>query len=268
MLKINRLLSLAVILTLSAVPAQAYDPTARQIKVADTFTENLVEGCATVQACLELIDELTLTPAETDPVVKAITGIVKSNGTAISAAVAGTDYLAPAAIGVTVQAYNATLASIASLGAIDLGGASSVEIPNGTAPTVDAAGEIAVDTTDNQLVYYGGAKRVLTYKKQAGFTVESPVAADDGVPIYSNPDPITITGIRCWAVGGTSAEITLTDGTNALDTMTCDTDGASDDGSIANSTFTANEQIFYNTGTVTGSVTYVNLIFTYTTDAE
>ncbi len=33
--------------------------------------------------------------SETDPIVKAINGIVKSNGTTISAAVAGTDYLAP-----------------------------------------------------------------------------------------------------------------------------------------------------------------------------
>ena len=33
--------------------------------------------------------------SETDPIVKAINGIVKSNGTAISAAIAGTDYLAP-----------------------------------------------------------------------------------------------------------------------------------------------------------------------------
>lgn len=32
---------------------------------------------------------------ETDPIVKAITGLVKSNGTTISAAIAGTDYLAP-----------------------------------------------------------------------------------------------------------------------------------------------------------------------------
>jgi len=32
---------------------------------------------------------------ETDPVVKAITGLVKSNGTTISAAIAGTDYLTP-----------------------------------------------------------------------------------------------------------------------------------------------------------------------------
>jgi hypothetical protein len=33
--------------------------------------------------------------SETDPIVKAINGIVKSNGTTISAAVAGTDYIAP-----------------------------------------------------------------------------------------------------------------------------------------------------------------------------
>jgi hypothetical protein len=32
---------------------------------------------------------------ETDPIVKAINGIVKSNGTTISAAIAGTDYLTP-----------------------------------------------------------------------------------------------------------------------------------------------------------------------------
>lgn len=147
-------------------------------------------------------------------------------------------------------------------------GGAAASITSGTAPTVDAAGEIAIDTTDDQLVYYGGAKRVLTYKKQAGFTIESPTTADDGVPVFSNPDAITVIGMRCWAVGGTSAEIILTDGTNALDTMTCDTDGASDDGSIANSTFTANEQILFNTGTVTGSVTWVNFVFTYTTDAE
>jgi hypothetical protein len=53
---------------------------------------------------------------ETDPVVGAINGIVKANGSGtISAATAGTDYLAPAAIGVTVQAYDAGLQSIAGL---------------------------------------------------------------------------------------------------------------------------------------------------------
>jgi hypothetical protein len=49
---------------------------------------------------------------ETDPVVGAINGIVKANGSGtISTATAGTDYLAPAAIGTTVQAYDSNLTS-------------------------------------------------------------------------------------------------------------------------------------------------------------
>ena len=48
--------------------------------------------------------------------VSTLTGIVKGNGTAaFTAATAGTDYLAPAAIGTTVQAYDAGLQSIAGL---------------------------------------------------------------------------------------------------------------------------------------------------------
>lgn len=45
-----------------------------------------------------------------------LTGLVKGNGTgAFTAAVAGTDFLAPAAIGVTVQAYDADLTSWAAI---------------------------------------------------------------------------------------------------------------------------------------------------------
>lgn len=44
-----------------------------------------------------------------------VTGMVKGNGTALSAAVAGTDYLSPAAIGTTVQAYSANLTSWAAI---------------------------------------------------------------------------------------------------------------------------------------------------------
>ena len=45
---------------------------------------------------------------ETDPVVAAINGIVKSNGTTIAAAVAGTDYLAPSGDGSSLTNVNAT----------------------------------------------------------------------------------------------------------------------------------------------------------------
>lgn len=48
--------------------------------------------------------------------VSTITGIIRGNGTSpFSAAVAGTDFLAPAAIGTTVQAFNADLSAVAGL---------------------------------------------------------------------------------------------------------------------------------------------------------
>ena len=45
------------------------------------------------------VDSSTYLTSESDPVVAAINGIVKSNGTTISAATAGTDYLAPSGDG-------------------------------------------------------------------------------------------------------------------------------------------------------------------------
>lgn len=53
---------------------------------------------------------------ETDPVSGAVNGIIKSNGSAVfSAAIAGTDYLAPSAIGVTVQGFDADLSGLSAL---------------------------------------------------------------------------------------------------------------------------------------------------------
>lgn len=49
-------------------------------------------------------------------------------------------------------------------GAYDFGGADSFEIPNAAGPTVDATGEIALDTTDNSLIMYDGtAARVYAH---------------------------------------------------------------------------------------------------------
>lgn len=146
--------------------------------------------------------------------------------------------------------------------------ANSLAIPQGGSPTVNAAGEIAVDTTDDQLIYYGGAARVIPYKHRQCFTLEDPADADDNVPIFSLDDGFTVVDMRCWTEGGTSAVITLSDGSNDLDSMTCDADGTNDDGSIANATFTADEQMEFDTGTVTGSVDWVNFCFSYTITAE
>jgi len=68
----------------------------------------------------------------------------------------------------------------------------SIEIPNGTAPTVDSVGEIAVDTTDDQFVYYGSAKRVLPYEREACVTIENLAAADDDSYFFTPQDNITL----------------------------------------------------------------------------
>lgn len=61
--------------------------------------------------------EIALFDLTTGKLIKraSTTGVLKATSGVLAAAVAGTDYLAPAAIGTTVQAYDAELAAIAGL---------------------------------------------------------------------------------------------------------------------------------------------------------
>ncbi len=102
--------------------------------------------------------QLTNLPAgtETDPTVKAINGLVKSNGTTISAATAGTDYLTPtgSAAGLT----GITTAQIPSLDAakITTGTFTTTQIPNLDAAKITsgtlATARLDVGTTANKIV--------------------------------------------------------------------------------------------------------------------
>jgi hypothetical protein len=193
--------------------------------------------------------------------------------TAVISSSTGVTGISLTSIGITTGAASNLSAGTTTLGtvagAIDAGGATSVEIPNGTGPTVDAAGEVAVDTTDDQLVYYGAAKRVIPYTQDKCFTVQSPDGTThDNVPFWSPTDAITITGVYCRTQGGTSVGITISDGTNALEEVVCDSDGQADDGSITNGTFTANERMEFDTGTETGTVDFCNVCVRYTVDAQ
>lgn len=151
----------------------------------------------------------------------------------------------------------------AGTGVYDFGGATSIEIVNGSGPTVDATGEVAFDTTDNQLLVgnSGGSARVLrTEERIFGFTLasSSPEFVSGGqVPVPLEKDGYTVTAIRCYVQGGTSVQMTLTDGTNAMDTLTCATTATSDDGSIANSSVTAAELMYVNVGTISSTPDYV-----------
>jgi hypothetical protein len=155
-------------------------------------------------------------------------------------------------------------------GVLTFTGAASIAVPNGTAPTVDAAGEVAVDTSSDQFAYYGGAKRILTYKKRKCKTIEDPVDADDDLQLWAFDQASTITDVYCNVEGTTtpSIAITLGDGTNSLEAVTCDDDGAEDDGSITNGTFTANEVLEVDHGAPSGTVDEIMICWSYTIDSD
>lgn len=152
----------------------------------------------------------------------------------------------------------------------------SLALPQGTGPTVDAAGEAAVDTTDDQLVYYGGAKRVLPYERTVGVIVVALAAADDNFAFYMANDAITVTGVGCNCRGtcSTLATFTLEDrGGNAMTITgtnpTCATTGAATFAAVtAGGALTAGEMVAFDvTNTPTTGDVY-GLFVTVTSDAQ
>jgi hypothetical protein len=129
---------------------------------------------------------------ETDPVVKVVNGIVKSNGTAISAAVSGTDYLAP---GQAVTVVTGT-APIVSSGGTTPG----ISI---TVATTSAAGSMsAADKTKLDGIAAGAEVNVQPDWNQATTTADDfiknkptiPVAADGSETKVSAGTNVTVTG--------------------------------------------------------------------------
>lgn len=86
----------------------AFDATAPSTQA---FGDSATVGVATVAARRDHKHAMPTTTKDTT----ANTGLLKGNGSVVSAAAAGTDYLAPAAIGTTVQAFDADLSTIAGL---------------------------------------------------------------------------------------------------------------------------------------------------------
>jgi hypothetical protein len=140
--------------------------------------------------------------------------------------------------------------------------------PAGTNPTIDANGEINIDTTDNQFLYYSGAARVIPYTYEKCVAVSSAAINATNVPIFFPLDAITITSQYCMVQGGTSAAMVISDGTNSLESITCDADGAADDGSLTNASFTANERMELDMGTISGTVAWATMCIRYVIDRQ
>lgn len=113
-------------------------------------------------------------------------------------------------------------------GAWDFGGATSVEIPNGSNPTVDATGEIAIDTTDGALVAYDGVTANVIAVATQCFSVS--VSSGLGFtslnePIWTAPPDmaVTLTKITAWSLpAGTTVVYQLDEAASAFDTAGTD----------------------------------------------
>lgn len=140
--------------------------------------------------------------------------------------------------------------------------AAQLVIPQGTAPTANDPGEIAHDTSDNQLIMddYVVAKAT---QKIWSVTVASTSPAFIAAGLLKLPtelDGYTMTAIRCSVQSGTSKIIAVEDeATNSTEDITCGTSVTSDDGTIANPTATAAEEMYIDFGATSGTVDYVTI---------
>lgn len=144
-------------------------------------------------------------------------------------------------------------------------------IPQGTAPTLSAVGDLAFDTTSNQLqVHDGTAARAIPLFETKSFTISSSTqdAIGTSIPLEATMAQYTVTAIKCYVTGGTSVVVNLTDGTNAMDTITCGTSVTDDDGSIANATVQVNDKLSATIGTETGSWNFLTITVKRRIDAD
>ena len=162
-------------------------------------------------------------------------------------------------------ALNITAVSSTHTGTVDFGGATSFEIPNGTNPAVDTAGEIGLDTTAQDFLVASGTTAVVygrNIQKIVGVTIASSSAWYASSSLLQAPsDPSGFTGawIYCYTDTAT-ATIGLSDGTNHTNQLTCGVGTNATKGALTtNNTWTAGEKFYIRPGAYTGTPNQVTI---------
>jgi hypothetical protein len=132
------------------------------------------------------------------------------------------------------------IGSATSDGAVDFGGATSFEVPNGTDVNVDAVGEISFDSDDFWLRVYDGTNQVTLGRRQEEIhvTVYKPNDLDDAQRdaflVWSNESgaSFVVTGWKAWSTSDNTdlniEETTNSNGSNStVDAVSITTDGTS-----------------------------------------
>lgn len=136
----------------------------------------------------------------------------------------------------------------------------SLQVPNGAAPTVDATGECALDTTSDQLACYGAtAKKIFgngyiypsfTYSTSTAWT------ATTTIPLGTAFVAETWDGVQCFTDTGT-LNVQFGDGTNKMLLFNASTTVGTV-GLSTNNTFTAAEKRYVDIGTPASTPTRVS----------
>ena len=152
----------------------------------------------------------------------------------------------------------ATFLNVVVTGLLDVGGG-VLEIPNGTAPTVDSIGELALDSTSNQLVLYGSEKKVIgngniypafTYATSTAWT------GTTTIPLGTAFIAETWNAVQCFTNVGTIST-RFGDGTNWTNVNNSSTTVGTTV-LTTNNTFTANEKRYVEVGTPASSPTKIS----------
>lgn len=153
--------------------------------------------------------------------------------------------------------------------------ANSLSIPNGTNPTVDATGEVAFDTTKNELIAASGST-AYTLARISGpiggtvFSSSSNSGFTSGTSAFAPPFPFgfNIESILCGTDTGTSTLI-LQNGASNGNALTCGTQSASSSAAVApNLTLAIGNQLKVLFSTLSGQPNKVFLTVTGTRTRE
>lgn len=155
------------------------------------------------------------------------------------------------------------------LGALDASVASWFKLPNGSAPVVDETGKIAIDTTSDQLSFFGASsKRIITYQKDLGFAYATTTwNATTTLRIGPSPAAITVQFAYCETDAGTVG-VSLYDGTNRANYIATASTTINKNQYDTNNSFTAGETIRVDAGNPSSSPKNLSCRFVYTVDSD
>lgn len=134
---------------------------------------------------------------------------------------------------------------------------------NSTTTKVDNLWAKSATTTESQ---YVGSGRIWDTQEKC-FTLASTTWASvkTDIPLWHPYRAITVVEERGIVIGGTSAVLTLSDGTNNMDALTAATT-LTKDSSLSNNSWIADELMQVDVGTITGAVDYANVCIIYRYD--